>query len=151
MAVDLKACLSLVVPNQYCPIIIWENWGWFLGDFTSRAMPTSWSSLLWTTIVVHDTNLKFILIVMSELMHCFCVALLAILMSKPFEDVVTVANLNQLLKPIIHKWGSSGLTPDVKYYGFCNKNVCYQGCCKARHTTNYTYRSLEWACKTSIL
>jgi len=23
--VDLKACLGLVLPNQYCPIVIWEN------------------------------------------------------------------------------------------------------------------------------
>ena len=33
--------------NQYCPIIIWENCGWFSGDATSWATPTSWSSLLW--------------------------------------------------------------------------------------------------------
>jgi len=53
--IDLKACLGLVLPNQYCPIIIWENWGWFSGDFTLLATPTSWLSLLWTTIVIHDT------------------------------------------------------------------------------------------------
>jgi len=23
--VDLKACLGLVLPNQYCPIAVWEN------------------------------------------------------------------------------------------------------------------------------
>jgi len=52
--VNLKACLGWVLLNQYCPINVWENWSWFLGDFTSWATPTSWSSLLWTTIVVHD-------------------------------------------------------------------------------------------------
>ena len=29
---DLKACLGLVIPNQYCLIIVRENRGWFLGD-----------------------------------------------------------------------------------------------------------------------
>ena len=29
--VDLKACLGLVLPNQYCLIIIRENCGWFFG------------------------------------------------------------------------------------------------------------------------
>ena len=52
--IDLKACLGLVLPNQYCPIVVWEIWGWFSGDFTSWATPTSLSSLLWTPIVVHD-------------------------------------------------------------------------------------------------
>ena len=23
---------TIVLPNQYCPIIVWENQGWFLGD-----------------------------------------------------------------------------------------------------------------------
>jgi len=45
---------SLVLPNQYCPIVVWKNWGWFLGGFTSWATPISWPSLLWNTIVVHD-------------------------------------------------------------------------------------------------
>ena len=55
--VDLKACLDLVLSNQYCPIIVWENWGWFSGDFTTWATPTSWSSQLRTTIMVHDMSL----------------------------------------------------------------------------------------------
>ena len=29
--VDLKACLGLVLPNQYCLIVVRENWGWFFG------------------------------------------------------------------------------------------------------------------------
>jgi len=52
--VDLKARLGLVLPNQYCPIVVWESWDWFLGDFTSWAMPISSSSLLWNTTEVHD-------------------------------------------------------------------------------------------------
>jgi len=41
---DLKACLGLVLPNQYCPIIIWESEAGFLGDIMSWAMPTLSSS-----------------------------------------------------------------------------------------------------------
>ena len=52
--VDLKACLGLVLPNQYCPIVVWENWGWFSGDLTSWATPTSSSSLLWTMITINN-------------------------------------------------------------------------------------------------
>ena len=48
--VDLKACLGLVSPNQYCPIDIWENWGYFSGNFTSWATPISWVIPI---IVVH--------------------------------------------------------------------------------------------------
>jgi len=40
--VDLKAFLDLVLPNQYCPIIIWESWGWFLSSIISWAIPTPW-------------------------------------------------------------------------------------------------------------
>ena len=40
--VGLKACLGLILLNQYYPIVIWENWGWFLGDFTSWPTPASW-------------------------------------------------------------------------------------------------------------
>jgi len=34
--VDLKVFLYLVLPNQYCSIIIWENLDWFLGDQDTR-------------------------------------------------------------------------------------------------------------------
>ena len=51
-----ESLFGLSLPNQYCPIIVWENLGWFSGDFTLWAMPTSWSSLLWTTIVVYDNR-----------------------------------------------------------------------------------------------
>ena len=56
--VDLKACLGLVIPtcNQYHPIVVWKNKGWFSDDFTSWATSNSWLSLLWTTIVVHDRH-----------------------------------------------------------------------------------------------
>ena len=43
---------SLFLPNQFCPIIVWENWGWYLGCIISWVTPTSLLSLLWTTIVV---------------------------------------------------------------------------------------------------
>jgi len=52
--VNLKACLGLVLSNQYCPIVGWENWGWFLGCLIQWATPTPWMSLLCTTIVIHD-------------------------------------------------------------------------------------------------
>ena len=32
---------SFVIPNQYCPVIVWENWGWLLGVATmTAAVPT---------------------------------------------------------------------------------------------------------------
>ena len=54
LSIGIDIFLHLILPNWYCPIIFWENLGWFLGDFTSWAVPTSLSSLLWTSIVVHD-------------------------------------------------------------------------------------------------
>ena len=43
---------SLFGPN---PFVIWGNWSWFLDDGTLWPhLYTSWSSLLWTTIVVYD-------------------------------------------------------------------------------------------------
>jgi len=56
--IDLKGCLDLFLPNQYYPIVVWENWGWFSGDFTLWAMPTSLLSLLRTTIVFHDSSIS---------------------------------------------------------------------------------------------
>ena len=50
--VVLKACLDWVLPNQYFPIIDWENWRWFLGEFVLWAMPTTVWTQLWNTIVV---------------------------------------------------------------------------------------------------
>ena len=52
--VYLKTCSGLILPNQYFPIVVWKSWGWFTCDFTSWTMLTSWSSLLWTSIAVHD-------------------------------------------------------------------------------------------------
>ena len=52
--VDLKTCLGLVLPNQYCLIVNRENWGLFLGDVISWATPTPLWSLLYTTIVLYD-------------------------------------------------------------------------------------------------
>jgi len=31
--------LDLVLPNQYCHIVKWENWGWFWGIFCCRPRP----------------------------------------------------------------------------------------------------------------
>ena len=52
--VNLKACLGLIFPNQYCLIVIRENQGWFLGDVISWATPTPFWSLLYSTIVPYD-------------------------------------------------------------------------------------------------
>jgi len=38
--VDLKTFLGLVLPNQYCPIVVWEKWGWFLGDIFRGPRPS---------------------------------------------------------------------------------------------------------------
>ena len=46
--VDLKVCLGLVLPHQYCPIVVRENRGWFLGDVISWATPTALWSLLYS-------------------------------------------------------------------------------------------------------
>jgi len=47
----LKACLGIILPNQYYPIIVWENRSQFLDEFTSWAVPTPWypyyEPLLW--------------------------------------------------------------------------------------------------------
>ena len=48
--VNLKACLGLVLPNQYYFIVVGKNRGWFLGDVISWAMPTPLWSLLYSTI-----------------------------------------------------------------------------------------------------
>ena len=48
--INMKASLGLVLPNQYCPIVVWKSWGWYLGDAMSWTASTS-SSLLWTTVV----------------------------------------------------------------------------------------------------
>ena len=40
------------LPNQYCSIIFWENWGWFLICTILQATPTPSWSLLWTTSAV---------------------------------------------------------------------------------------------------
>ena len=52
--ISLKACLGFVIPNQYCLIVVWENWGWLLDDIISWATPTPSSSLLWIISMVHD-------------------------------------------------------------------------------------------------
>ena len=58
--VDLKAFLGLVLSNQYHPIVVWKNWGWFLGGIILWATPTPSSFLLWATIVVHDNiNIEY--------------------------------------------------------------------------------------------
>ena len=44
----LKAIWKIGLSNQYCPVPIWENWGWFFGYVVLWAMPTPSSSLLWT-------------------------------------------------------------------------------------------------------
>jgi len=89
--VDLKAWLGLVLPSQKCPIVVWENWGWFSGDFTLWATPTSSSSLLWTTIVVHDIYIfaiplnkctvgdRIILIVLLWFKYCALLQLVSVL------------------------------------------------------------------------
>ena len=46
--VNLKACLGLVLPNQYCLIVVRENWGWILGDTISWSTPTPLWSLLYS-------------------------------------------------------------------------------------------------------
>ena len=46
--VNLKACLGLVSPHQYCLIVVRENRGWFLGDIISWAMHTPLWSLLYS-------------------------------------------------------------------------------------------------------
>ena len=57
--VDLKACLGLVLPNQYCLIIIRGNRGCFFGDIILSATPTPLWSLLYTTIIVYDIFKKY--------------------------------------------------------------------------------------------
>jgi len=53
--INLKAFLGLVLPNQYCHIIMLGILAGFKVDFLRGAPPQSSTSLLWTTIVVYDT------------------------------------------------------------------------------------------------
>ena len=52
---NLKACLGLVLLNQYCLIIARER---FLGDVFSWATPTPLWSLLYSTIVLYDSEIR---------------------------------------------------------------------------------------------
>jgi len=52
LGLDLKVCLGIVLPNQYCPIIIWEM-RLVSGDFTSNGHAYF---LVIPTIVVHDIS-----------------------------------------------------------------------------------------------
>ena len=52
--VDLKACLGLVLPNQYCLIIGRKIEAGFLDNDILWATPTPLWSLLYSTIVLYD-------------------------------------------------------------------------------------------------
>ena len=54
--VDLKTLLGLVLPNQYCHVIVRKNCGRFLGYIISRIAPTPLMSLIYSTIVLYDTT-----------------------------------------------------------------------------------------------
>ena len=52
--VDLKTLLGLVLPNQYCHVIVRKGRGRFSGYITSRIAPTPLMSLIYSTIVLYD-------------------------------------------------------------------------------------------------
>ena len=51
---DLKVLLGLILPNQYCHIIMKANSGMFLGDILSWTMPKPLSSVLYSAIILYD-------------------------------------------------------------------------------------------------
>ena len=55
LRVDLKTLLGLVLPNQYCHVIVRKIRGRFLGYIISRIAPTPSMSLLYSTIVLYDS------------------------------------------------------------------------------------------------
>ena len=67
--VNLKACLGLVLPNQYCLIVVREIEVGFLGDVISWATPTPLWSLLYSTIILYDR------VYQSSLFHMFSISL----------------------------------------------------------------------------
>ena len=54
--VNLNAFSGFVLPNQYCVIVVWEKWGWFLVHVFSWVTPIPLWSLLYNTIVLYDVN-----------------------------------------------------------------------------------------------
>ena len=54
--VNLKILLSLILPNQYCHVVVRKHQGRFLGYIISLAMPTPSMSLLYSIIVLHDVH-----------------------------------------------------------------------------------------------
>ena len=53
---DLKTLLSLILPNQYCYVVVRKHQGRFLGYIISLATPTALMSLLYSTIVLYDIH-----------------------------------------------------------------------------------------------
>ena len=54
--VNLKTLLGLVLPNQYCHVVVRKNRGRFLGYIISRIAPTPLMSLLYSTTVLYDIH-----------------------------------------------------------------------------------------------
>ena len=58
--VDLKTLLDLVLPKQYCDVVVRKIAAGFLGYIISRISPTPSMSLLYSTIVLYDNTLLLI-------------------------------------------------------------------------------------------
>ena len=52
--VDLKTLLGLVLPNQYCHVVVRKNRGKFLGYIIPWIAPTPLMSLIYSIIVLYD-------------------------------------------------------------------------------------------------
>ena len=52
--VNLKTLLGLVLPNEYCHVVVRKNRGRFLGYIMSQIAPTPSMSLIYSTIVLYD-------------------------------------------------------------------------------------------------
>ena len=66
--IDLKAYLDLVLPT---PLLFGKVETWFLGDFTSWATPTSWSSLLWLLwFMILDLDIQHVVYCIVPVLLC---------------------------------------------------------------------------------
>ena len=76
--VDLKTFLGLVLPHQYCLIVVRENRGWFLGDIISWATPTPLWSLLYSyyrtvcsVVLVQQIHFSLVLVLVPIVHYSF--------------------------------------------------------------------------------
>jgi len=91
-----KYCSKPMAPLRLKqPQTVLENWGWFSGDVILRAMRTPLSSLLWTTIVVHDYCLKV------KYPLCFFISYVQLIQIKIYSKSTSVIKVDSMKNMVI--------------------------------------------------